>query len=114
MSTTITYGGQSATFDHPRELHFRGPPDPPRQPIASWAATLAHFEALCNADQFEEALRWLHAEHVIATTADVPSGKLAAFKAYVASRFGTAVLVGPPNAGLPPYLSTASGANWRA
>jgi hypothetical protein len=87
MATTITWGGrggQSATVEHPRELPMKMQhPKPPRQALASWAGTLAHFEALCNADQFAQALEWLSSEYVYATTSEVPAEKLAAFKAYV-------------------------------
>jgi hypothetical protein len=106
MATTITWGGQggqSVTVEHPRELAKKmRHPTPPRQPIASWAATLAHFEALCNADQFEAALKWLATEYVSATTSDVPAEKLAALKAYIQANLRSK----------PEYLSGSLG-SWR-
>lgn len=58
-------------------------PTPPRQPIASWPDSLARFEAFCDTERFADALTCLAREYVFATTADVPTGKLAAFKAWV-------------------------------
>jgi hypothetical protein len=95
MSTTITWNGQSATVNHPRELLHFGYPTPPRQPIASWATTLARFEALCNSGQFKEALGWLYSEYVYVTIADVPTDARAPFKAWVRANL---------RGGLPVYL----------
>ena len=107
MSTTITWGGtqgaQSATFDHPRELPMKiRHPAPPRQPITSWAATLAHFEVLMNASDFAGAVKYVASEYVYVTESDVPAGALAAFKAWVQSLgWGKAWLEGfvPPASG---------------
>lgn len=103
MATTFTFSGQTLTVEHPRELPMKlSHPKPPRQPIASWATSLAHFEVLCNGDQFGKALEWLHSEHVVALTSDVPSEKLAAFKAWVQANLKSK----------PEYLSGTFG-TWR-
>lgn len=76
-------GGQRKIITHPSQLRHYGHPKPPMQPIADWATVLAEFEGLCNADQFERAIKHLIDNWCIAQTTDVPIGKLADFKAYV-------------------------------
>jgi hypothetical protein len=95
MTTTITWGtaadtngvprpgGQTAVVNHPRELLTWGHPKPPRQPIASWAGTLANFQAACTAGDYRGALTVLASEYVIARTSDVPGGALAALKTWM-------------------------------
>lgn len=88
--TTITYngtvssGGQTVNFTHPREL--RGMyPAPPQQPLASYATELAAFQALLTslasaADGGErrrlilEAQGLLQSNHMQAALADCPGG----------------------------------------
>ena len=112
MATTISWGSQSATFNLPKELATFGHPQPPRQQIASWAAELAAFQALCTGSQFREATEFALANCVLVSNADVPGGSLTALQTYLRNTFplqNSATLTG-----LPPCFNTASGQTWRA
>jgi len=104
MPTTISYGPignqQHVTFVHPRELSQKYPA-PPGQPVASWAAELAEFEALCTAGvtvptNFATARATLLANCMFAVIADVPGGAAAAIKEWISQQYGTGGRELPP------------------
>lgn len=115
MATTIQWGGaggQTATFNLPKELAAFGYPQPPRQAIASWAAELATFQAMCSGSQFKEATDFAIANWVLVSNADVPGGALAGLQKYLRDTYPRND--NAPNTGLPPCFNGASGQTWRA
>src|SRR5262245_38311849 len=91
MKTTIHWNGppgqgQSASVDHPRELIHFGHPAPPRQRAADWAQTLTQFQALCSANDFAQALAFMHGEYCFVTIDDVPESARASFKTFVRTK----------------------------
>jgi len=115
MATTIQWGGasgQTVTFNRPQELKSFGYPEPPRQPIASWAAELATFQAACNAGAYEGAIASALANWVLVSNADVPGGALAGLQRYLGVTYP--LNLNAANTGLPPCFNTASGQAWRA
>jgi len=104
--------GQTASFNRPSELKNWGYPEPPRQPIASWAAELATFQAACTNGAYEGAVASAITNWVLVSNADVPGGALAGLQRYLTATYPRQD--NAPNTGLPPCFNTAAGQTWRA
>jgi len=115
MATTIEWGGrggQTVVINRPQELSTFGHPQPPRQPIASWAAELAAFQAACTNGVYEGATEFAIRNWLLVSNADVPGGALAGLQQYLGIKFPRQD--NAPNTGLPPCFNTAPGQVWRA